>query len=52
MARGRFQHTMDAKGRVSIPAGFRVELQEQDGRSPFLTNLVDCAALNLYPHAH
>ena len=50
MARGRFSHTMDAKGRVSIPAVIRVELQEQDQRPPILTNLVDCPAVGLYAH--
>ena len=48
MARGRFNHTMDAKGRVSIPAGFRVELQSADGLPPILTTLVDCPALGLF----
>jgi MraZ protein len=50
MARGRFSHTMDAKGRVAIPAGFRVELQSQDGRPPILTNLVDCPAVGVFSH--
>jgi MraZ protein len=48
MFRGRFAHTIDAKGRVSIPASFRVELQEHDERPPFLTNLPRCLAL--YPN--
>ena len=50
MARGRFSHTMDAKGRISIPAGLRMELQAENDRPPFLTNLVDCPALGLYSH--
>jgi MraZ protein len=50
MARGRFTHTMDAKGRLSIPAGLRVELQAEKDRPPFLTNLADCPALGLYGH--
>ncbi len=50
MARGRFSHTMDAKGRISIPAGLRMELQANDDQPPFLTNLVDCPALGLYSH--
>ncbi|MDX1648248.1 MAG: division/cell wall cluster transcriptional repressor MraZ [Myxococcota bacterium] len=50
MARGRFAHTMDAKGRLSIPAALREELQARDDRPPFLTNLVDCPAVGLYPH--
>ncbi len=41
-------HTMDAKGRVSIPAGFRVELQRRSERAPILTNLLECLAL--YPY--
>ena len=49
--RGTFHHTIDAKGRLSIPSGFRVELQSQDDRPPFVTNLVDCPALGLFPHA-
>ena len=43
---------MDAKGRVSIPAGFRVELKDAEERAPILTNLVDCPALGLFSHAH
>jgi MraZ protein len=53
---------MDAKGRVSIPAGLRMELQAENDRPPllrmelqaendrppFLTSLVDCPALGLY----
>jgi MraZ protein len=41
---------MDAKGRVSIPAGLRMELQAENDRPPFLTSLVDCPALGLYSH--
>jgi MraZ protein len=40
---------MDPKGRVSIPAGLRLEFQV-DGWPPFLTNLVDCPAVGLFPH--
>lgn len=50
MARGRFAHTMDAKGRVSLPAALREELQAQDTRPPILTNLVDCPALGVFSH--
>jgi MraZ protein len=48
MFRGRAIHTIDAKGRVSIPAGFRVELERHGERSPILTNQLDCLAL--YPY--
>lgn len=48
MFRGRFAHTMDAKGRLSVPAPLRAELQEHEDRPPFLTNLPRC--LGLYPH--
>ena len=41
---------MDAKGRISIPTGLRVELQVEKDRPPFLTNLADCPALGLYAH--
>ena len=52
MARGRSIHTMDAKGRISIPAGLRVELQVEKDRPPFITNMADCPALGLYAHDH
>ncbi len=52
MARGRSIHTMDAKGRISIPAGLRVELQVERDRPPFITNLADCPALGLYAYDH
>lgn len=48
MFRGRFVHTIDSKGRVSIPAGFRMELARQSDRAPILTNLFGC--LGLYPY--
>jgi len=37
MFRGRFLHTMDTKGRVSIPSGFRVEIQRRSEKDPILT---------------
>lgn len=49
MARGRFFHTMDAKGRVSIPAVLRDELQAHD-QPPILTTLVDCPAVGIFSH--
>jgi MraZ protein len=46
--RGRFDHTLDTKGRVSIPAGFRMEIQRLGGeRAPILTRGKD--HLLLYP---
>ncbi|MCZ6781803.1 MAG: division/cell wall cluster transcriptional repressor MraZ [Proteobacteria bacterium] len=48
MFRGRHSHTLDNKGRVSIPAAFRMELQRRSEKAPVLTNDTDCLAL--YPH--
>jgi MraZ protein len=52
MARGRFFQKMDAKGRVAIPAGLRVELQSrgQEELPPILTSLVDCRAVGVFAH--
>jgi len=38
MFRGRFFHTIDAKGRVSIPSGFRLDLQSHSEQAPIVTN--------------
>lgn len=46
--RGTFHHTIDAKGRLSIPSGFRVELERRSDRAPILTNHLD--SLHLYPY--
>ena len=48
MFRGRHVHTIDSKGRLSIPAGFRVEIQAQSDLAPILTNDKTCLAL--YPN--
>jgi MraZ protein len=52
MFRGRFYHTIDAKGRVSIPSGFRLELQSSGEQAPIVTNGVtgvgDCLWLYRY----
>jgi MraZ protein len=48
MLRGRAVHTIDTKGRLSIPAGFRVELERYGDRHPILTTQLDCLAL--YPY--
>jgi len=47
MFRGRHDHTIDKKGRLSIPAGFRTELQRQSERAPMLT--MSKNHLELYP---
>jgi MraZ protein len=39
---------MDAKGRLSIPTGYRTEILSRSERPPILTNLLSCLAL--YPH--
>lgn len=48
MFRGRAVHTIDSKGRLSIPAGFRMELERRSDRAPFLTTQLECLAL--YPY--
>lgn len=48
MFRGRFVHTVDTKGRVAIPASFRMELGRRSERPPILTNMLECLAL--YPY--
>src|SRR3990172_9560678 len=40
--RGRFEYTIDPKGRVNIPAPFRGCLEETGQGSFFLTNFSDC----------
>jgi len=47
MFRGRFVHTIDSKGRMSIPTVFRGELTRHGARAPILTNMLACLAL--YP---
>ena len=48
MFRGRFVHTIDTKSRISIPSGFRMELERRSERAPILTNAFGC--LHLYPY--
>ncbi len=47
MFRGRFEHTIDSKGRVSIPAKFRELLAEKYDERLVLTNFDRC--LVAYP---
>ena len=47
MFRGRYEHTMDGKGRLSVPSGFRMELQRRSEKAPILTHSGDYLAL--YP---
>ncbi len=48
MFRGRFVHSIDAKGWISIPKDFRMELERRSDRPPILTNMLECLAL--YPY--
>ena len=48
MFRGRFDHTIDTKGRISIPSAFRMILERRSERPPMLTNAFRC--LHLYPY--
>ena len=41
-------HTIDAKNRMSLPAAFRQELQENSDLPPILTSAHQC--LQLHPH--
>ncbi len=42
MFRGRFEHTIDAKGRVSIPAKYRELLSEKSDNCIMITNFDRC----------
>lgn len=47
MFRGRFEHTIDPKGRISIPSRFREVLRERYDERLIVTNLDGC--LVAYP---
>jgi len=51
--RGTFEHTIDEKGRVSVPAKFRDMLQARDDDRLVITNFVigTSRCLDVYPHA-
>jgi len=53
MFRGKFEHTVDDKGRVSVPVRFREILQASNDDRVVITNFVINAArcLDVYPHA-
>jgi len=46
MFRGRHEHSIDTKGRMSIPSGFRMEIQRRSEKPPILTNYQDHLALH------
>lgn len=48
MFRGRHDHTIDKKGRLSIPAGYRNEILRRSEKPPILTNYRNYLAL--YPY--
>jgi len=50
MFRSHFIHTLDNKGRVSVPAEYRVELQVENAKPPFITKGEEW--LCLYPDAY
>jgi MraZ protein len=53
MFRGTFEHTIDDKGRVSVPAKFREALQATNDDRVVITNFFvgDVHCLDVYPHA-
>ena len=53
MFRGKFEHTIDDKGRISVPARFREFLQASGDDRVVITNFVISAArcLDVYPYA-
>jgi MraZ protein len=53
MFRGKFEHTIDDKGRISVPARFREVLQASNDDRVVITNFIISATrcLDVYPHA-
>jgi MraZ protein len=53
MFRGTFEHTIDDKGRTSVPARFREMLQATDDDRLVITNFLisSVRCLDVYPHA-
>lgn len=41
-------HTIDSKNRMSLPVGFRTELQRRSDQPPILTNAHQCLELHPY----
>ena len=48
MFRGRFVHSIDTKGRMSIPSAYRAELESRSDQAPIVTTAYEC--LHLYPY--
>lgn len=53
MFRGKFEHSIDDKGRVSVPARFREHLQAMNDDRVVITNFMVASVrcLDVYPHA-
>jgi MraZ protein len=53
MFRGKFEHTIDDKGRVSVPVRFREFLQATNDDRVVITNFIisETRCLDVYPHA-